>query len=207
MIRAIIFDLGKVLVEFHPLDGMKKLGFSEEVIEEFHKKIFSGLWEQCDARPIGKREIRELFKKAVPGLEQEVDFLWDHITVVTEVYDYSHPWILDLKRRGYQIFILSNYGQQSFEANSKIYPFLADVDGIVVSYQVEMVKPNPEIYRYLAKKYQILPEEAVFLDDRKENVDGAISCGFSGIVFKNYKQAKEELEELLEKQGLSGFRV
>lgn len=201
MIRSVVFDLGKVLVEFHPIEGMRKLGFSQEVIERFQKNIFSGLWEQCDARPIGNREIRELFKRAVPGLEREVDFLWDHIRVVTGVYEYSHSWILDLKRRGYRVFILSNYGQQSFEANKKIYPFLADVDGIVVSYQVEMVKPNPEIYRYLTTKYGILPEEAVFLDDRKENVAAAIACGFSGILFESYKQAREELEKLLERKS------
>lgn len=197
MIRTVVFDLGKVLVEFHPIEGMKKLGFSKEVMERFQSNIFSGLWEQCDAKPIGKEEIRDLFKRAVPGLEREVDFLWDHITVVTGVYDYSHQWILDLKRRGYQVFILSNYGQQAFEANAKVYPFLKDVDGMVISYQVEMVKPNLKIYQYLAEKYQIKPEEAVFLDDRKENVDGAAACGFSGIVFENYKQAREELERLL----------
>ncbi len=197
MIRTVVFDLGKVLVEFHPIEGMKKLGFSKEVMERFQSNIFSGLWEQCDAKPIGKEEIRDLFKRAVLGLEREVDFLWDHITVVTGVYDYSHQWILDLKRRGYQVFILSNYGQQAFEANAKVYPFLKDVDGMVISYQVEMVKPNPKIYQYLAEKYQIKPEEAVFLDDRKENVDGAAACGFSGIVFENYKQAREELERLL----------
>lgn len=197
MIRTVVFDLGKVLVEFHPIEGMKKLGFSKEVMERFQSNIFSGLWEQCDAKPIGKEEIRDLFKRAVPGLEREVDFLWDHITVVTGVYDYSHQWILDLKRRGYQVFILSNYGQQAFEANAKVYPFLKDVDGMVISYQVEMVKPNPKIYQYLAEKYRIKPEEAVFLDDRKENVDGAAACGFSGIVFENYKQAREELERLL----------
>ncbi len=197
MIRTVIFDLGKVLVEFDPVNGMKKLGFSKEIREQFQRNIFSGLWEACDEKPIGNLEIRELFKKAVPGLEQEVDLLWDQITVVTKVYEYSHSWILDLKQRGYQVLILSNYGQQSFEANSKIYPFLADVDGMVISYQVEMMKPNPKIYQYLANQYQIQPKEAVFLDDRKENVDGAISCGFSGIVFQNYTQAREELEHLL----------
>lgn len=198
MIRAIVFDLGNVLVEFDPINGMKKLGFSKEAVTQFQEHIFSGLWEQCDARPIGNKEIRELFKKAVPGFEQEVDVLWDHITVVTRMYEYSQAWISDLKRRGYQVFILSNYGQQSFAANSKLYSFLSDVDGMVISYQVEMMKPNPEIYRYLAEKYHILPEEAVFLDDRKENVDGAIACGFSGILFENYHQGREALENLLE---------
>lgn len=200
MIRAVVFDLGKVLVEFHPIEGMKKLGFSTEVIDRFQKNIFSGLWEQCDEKPIGNLEIRELFKKAVPGMEREVDLLWDQITVVTGVYEYAHPWILELKQRGYQVFILSNYGEQAFNANSKIYPFLADVDGMVISYQVEMVKPNPKIYQYLANQYRIKPEEAVFLDDRKKNVDGAIACGFSGIVFETYQQAREELERLLKKE-------
>lgn len=199
MINTVVFDLGKVLVDFHPLEGMRTLGFSEEVIACFQKAVFSGLWEQCDAGPMGNREIRDLFKTAVPGLEKEVDILWDNITVVTSVYEYSCEWILDLKKRGYRIFILSNYGQQSFEANSRIYPFLKDVDGIVVSYQVKMVKPDAGIYYYLAEKYGIQPKEAVFIDDRRSNVDGAAACGFSGIVFHNYEQARKELEALLGK--------
>jgi len=197
MIHSVVFDLGKVLVDFHPLEGMKKLGFSQKSIDRFQKEIFSGLWEQCDAKPIENARIRDLFKKAVPGLEKEVDLLWDHITVVTDVYDYSREWIADLKKRGYSVYILSNYGQQSFEANSKIYPFLSEVDGMVISYQVSMVKPNPEIYHYLTRKYKISPEEAVFIDDRKRNVEGAVACGFHGILFQNYPQAKKELDQLL----------
>lgn len=199
MINTVVFDLGKVLVDFHPLEGMRKLGFSKEVITRFQNAVFSGLWEQCDARPIGNEEIRDLFKQAVPGLEKEVDILWDHITVVTDVYEYSCEWISDLKKRGYRVFILSNYGQQSFRMNSRTYPFLADVDGMVISYQVEMVKPDRGIYLCLLEKYGLKPDEAVFIDDRKKNVDGAVACGFAGIVFRSYEQAKRELENLLGK--------
>lgn len=199
MINTVVFDLGKVLVDFHPLEGMRKLGFSEEVVSCFQDAVFSGLWEECDARPIGNEEIRTLFKQAVPGLEKEVDILWDNITVVTDVYEYSCEWVSDLKKRGYEVFILSNYGQQSFQKNSKVYPFLANVDGMVISYQVRMMKPDRGIYQCLLEKYRIKPDEAVFIDDRKKNVDGAVACGFSGIVFQNYNQAKEELEGLLEK--------
>lgn len=197
MIRAIIFDLGGVLVDFHPVEGMRKLGFSEEAVHCFADNIFSGLWEECDKRPIGDKEIRRLFKEAVPGFEREVDMLWDHLPVVTNVYDYSHAWIRELKKRGYQIYVLSNFGQRSFEINSSLYTFLKDVDGRVISYEVEMIKPEPGIYHFLAEKYNIIPEEAVFIDDRKVNVDGACACGFRGILFENYEKARKELEKML----------
>ncbi len=197
MINTVIFDLGKVLVDFHPVEGMKKLGFSKEAIEIFCEKIFPEFWEECDKRPISDEEIRRIFKERLPGFEEEVDTLWDNLPVVTGLYDYSCEWVHDLKERGYRIYILSNFGQRAFEINSQVYTFLKDVDGKVVSYEVCMTKPDPEIYNFLAKKYGINPTEAVFIDDRKINVDGAIACGFKSILFENYEQAKDELERML----------
>ncbi|MDD6570878.1 MAG: HAD family phosphatase [Thermoflexaceae bacterium] len=200
MIRTIIFDLGGVLVDFHPVEGMKKLGFSEEAVESFKKNIFSGLWEKCDEKPLEDYAIRKLFKEAVPGFEKEVDLLWDNITAVTGVYDYSCAWIKELKERGYQIYILSNFGQRAFEVNSQLYTFLGDVDGKVISYEVKMIKPDAGIYHYLSEKYHLNPKEAVFIDDRKVNVDGARACGFQGIVFDNYEQARKELEYMMQRE-------
>lgn len=197
MINTIVFDLGGVLVDFHPLDGMRQLGFSKEAMDCFRKNIFSGLWEECDAGPISEKDIRRLFKEAVPGFEREVDMLWDHLPVVTGVYDYSGAWIKELKERGYKIYILSNFGQRAFEINSRLYTFLADVDGRVISYEVEMTKPDAGIYHYLAEKYNFNPDEAVFIDDRRMNVDGARACGFKGILFESHEQAKAELENML----------
>lgn len=197
MIHTIIFDLGKVLVDFHPVDGMKKLGFSAEAMESFKNNIFSGLWEECDAKRMSDSEIRDCFKNAVPGFEHEVDVLWDNIIVVTSVYDYSCAWVKELKERGYKLYVLSNFGQQAFEMNSKMYDFLDYMDGKVVSYDVEIVKPDKRIYECLIEKYKINPENAVFLDDRQENIDGAISCGLNGILFENYEQARTKLEQLL----------
>lgn len=196
-IDTIIFDLGKVLVDFHPVAGMKQLGFSKEAIESFERNIFSGLWEECDAKRMSDKEIRDCFKKAVPGFEHEVDILWDNITVVTSVYEHSGPWVKELKERGYKLYVLSNFGQQAFETNSKLYDFLDYMDGKVVSYDVEIVKPDKRIYECLIEKYGINPENAVFLDDRQVNIDGAAACGLNGIVFENYKQAKIELEQIL----------
>lgn len=197
MIRNIVFDLGGVLVDFHPAEGMRKLGFSKEAASAFQKNIFSRLWELCDRNPLGSDEIRNLFKSRVKGFEREVDLLWDNITAVTGVYDYSCDWIKSLKKRGFRLYVLSNFGQQAFETNSKLYTFLNDMDGKVVSYEIGYIKPEPEIYRHLFEKYGLNPSESVFIDDRMINVDGAEQCGMKGICFKNYEQAAGELERMI----------
>lgn len=198
MIRNIVFDLGSVLVAFHPVEGMRKLGFSEEAVSCFRDNIFSGLWEECDRNPLGNEEIRELFKSCVKGYEKEVDLLWDNISVVTAVYDYSCQWIKSLKERGFRVYVLSNFGQQAFETNSRLYTFLEDMDGKVISYEIGKIKPEPEIYQHLFEKYGLDPSESVFIDDRMVNIEGAIRCGMKGICFENYEQAAGELERLIE---------
>lgn len=198
MIDTIIFDLGKVLVDFHPEQGIRNLGFSEEAVKAFMTNIFPDVWEATDARPYSNEEVRALFKQYVPGYEKEVDLLWtkDNAQKLTAVYDYSLEWVKGLKERGFKVYVLSNFGQQFFAINSKMYPFLQYIDGKVVSYEVSMVKPDLRIYRCLADKYGIVPENAVFIDDRKANIDAAIEFGYKGILFEGYEKTCQMLEKL-----------
>jgi putative hydrolase of the HAD superfamily len=198
MIDTVIFDLGGVLVDFHPVEGMQEIGFSEEAIEVFKEKIFSGVWEQCDRYPYEDNEIRTLFKKTAVGYEKEVDMLWNNLHPISCSFPYSVDWLKSLKERGLKIYVLSNFGKRAFEINSEIYPFLEYIDGKVVSYELMVVKPEPEIYETLIRKYDITPENAVFIDDREINIEGAIACGLKGIVFKSFEQANEELESMLQ---------
>ena len=199
MTDTVIFDLGKVLVDFHPEFGMRQLGFSKEAVEAFMNNIFPTVWETVDARPYSDEEVRRLFKEYVAGFEREVDLLWsgDNAQKLTGVYDYSENWIKSLKDKGYKVYVLSNFGQRFFEINSKMYHFLDYIDGKVISYEVSMVKPDLGIYKCLADKYSIIPQNAVFIDDRKANIDAAVEFGFKGIVFESYAQANEELEKIL----------
>ena len=199
-IKNIVFDLGGVLVDFHPDLCMKKLGFSGQAIDAFHDKIFPVFWEECDKYPYEDEEIRFLFKERLPGFEKEVDLLWDYLPTITGVREYSNEWLRKLKEEGYSIYILSNYGKNSFAINSPTYDFLKYADGMVISYQISELKPDRAIYEYLLKKYDLRAEESVFIDDRQINIDGAKRCNMQGILFKNYEQAKKELEEMLEEK-------
>lgn len=197
MIDTIIFDLGKVLVDFHPEAGMRAMGFSEDAIQVFLDKIFSGVWEECDRYPYEDAEIRALFMDKVPGYEVYVDMLWDNLHPITGVRGYAKEWLASLKKKGLKLYVLSNFGKRAFEINSEIYDFLELMDGGVISYEVEMTKPEPGIYEYLLKKYGIEREHAVFLDDRIENVEAARSLGINAILFENYETARLELNEIL----------
>ena len=98
------------------------------------------------------------------------------------------------------MYVLSNYGKNSFEINSPTYDFLKYVDGMVISYEICELKPDKAIYEHLLNKYDLKPEESVFIDDRQINVDGAVNCNIYGILFENYPQASMALRKLLEEK-------
>lgn len=182
-IDTVIFDLGGVLVKFDPANGMRKMGFSEETVQVFMEKIFSGLWESFDKINCTEEYARAEFKKIMVGYEKEVDILWDRLHDITGVYDYSYDWVKGLKDQGVKCYVLSNFGSASFKKNSELYTFLELMDGGVVSYEIETIKPDARIYEELLMKYKIDCERAVFIDDRQINVDGAKAVGLNSLLF------------------------
>ena len=110
---------------------------------------------------------------------------------------HTMPWVKALKERGYRLYVLSNYGEYLFLKSKDRLDFMPYMDGAVISYQIQMIKPDQEIYEYILNKYGLLPEESVFIDDRPENVEGAKLIGMNGILFEDFEQASGELEKML----------
>jgi HAD superfamily hydrolase (TIGR01509 family) len=69
--------------------------------------------------------------------------------------------------------------------------------GIVISGEVQMMKPEPEVFAHLLEKYELRPEQSVFVDDLSANVDAAKRVGLHGILFKDAVQCGSELDQLL----------
>ena len=68
-------------------------------------------------------------------------------------------------------------------------------DGMVISYQVKMMKPDPEIFRYTAEKLNFLPQETLFIDDSQGNVEGAIKAGLEGYRFTTPGALRKDLQQ------------
>lgn len=203
MIRNIIFDIGNVLACFRWRDLFAELGFTGEKFDRIAAAtiLHPTMWPEFDRSLMSDEEIIASCIARAPEYEEEIRMIFERTELLVEEYPYSYGWIKELKERGYKIYLLSNYGKTSFEAavNHGRLSFLPLIDGKMISYEVKIVKPEPGIYEALIKKYNLLPQECVFLDDREDNVEAAVKMGFQGIVVEAYEQASEALNDLLKK--------
>ncbi|MCI6998266.1 MAG: HAD family phosphatase [Eubacterium sp.] len=198
MIKNIIFDVGNVLVEYNPDGLMCRLGFDEETLQAVNQAVFQNeLWNESDRGVLSPEELLEAFIANNPAYEKEIRQVIDAVGDTISLMPYTVEWVKGLKEKGYHLYILSNYAEYTYEKTSHKMEFLPYMDGVVFSYRCKLIKPEKEIYEYICETYGLKPEESVFLDDRKDNVEAARNMGMHGIVFENYAQGSETLEQLL----------
>lgn len=197
-ITTIIFDIGQVLAAFDWLGYLDSMNLPPEKREKMVLATLHDLshWDEHDRGILTDEEFIQKSLKKVPGIEKELREFFKNIHNMVWEYDYAEQWVLDFKKAGYRLYVLSNYGTTTFAYAKEHFKFLKHMDGMVISSDVHYVKPEPEIYRILLDKYQIIPEESVFMDDRADNVEIAASFGIHAIQFKNREQAMEELKAL-----------
>lgn len=194
MIKNIILDVGKVLVAWEPRMAMQKLGFDEKTAEIVAKATAeSAEWAETDRGVKSDAELLTAFIVNAPDYEREINIFWENVDEAIWQLDYTKAWIGRFKELGYHVYILSNYGSWTYKKTQEALSFLSDVDGALFSYEVKHVKPEPEIYQALLKRFDLKAEECVFLDDCQENIDGARAQGIEGIRFLGYEDAKEKL--------------
>jgi len=197
MIHNIVLDVGRVLVAWQPKETMRELGIPEDIITVLSKALFeSGVWNETDRGVLSDDEFLALAIHQAPEYEEEVRLFWDNVDKAIWQLPYAKDWICAMKRAGYHVYILSNYGNWSFEkTKEEALNFLEEVDGSIFSYQIKQIKPDAGIFLALCDKYSLCAEECVFLDDLPANVKGAQAVGMKGIVFTGLDDALHELEK------------
>ena len=198
MIKNIILDVGRVLVAWQPKETMRELGIAGETVTILSEALFdSGVWNEADRGVLSDDAFLELAVRQVPEYETEVRLFWNNVDKAIWQLPYAKPWIRAMKKAGYGVYILSNYGNWTYEKTKDIaLDFLEDVDGAVFSYEVKQIKPDAAIFEALCDKYSLNAKECVFLDDLPANIEGAKKFGMHGIVFKGLQDSLEELRKL-----------
>lgn len=169
MIKNIIFDIGNVLVRFQPDEAMREIGIEENKIAALaHATYENPVWVELDRGVIPENEIIDEMVKVAPQYEADIRrFFKEGKAFVVKAFDYAADWIKELKSRGYKVYLLSNYPKEYFELHThNELSFVSLVDGKVISAMVGMIKPDAGIYQCLFDKYNLNPEECVFIDDR-----------------------------------------
>lgn len=198
-LTSVIFDIGRVLVAYNWEDYLHSFGFEKEKEELLARAMFAGpYWKELDRGIWSEAKLLDAFTSLAPSCRREIETVYAHAEQCISGLPYARPWIRELKDQGLKVYYLSNYSLQTRMKTSKALNFLDLMDGGLFSYEVKMVKPEPEIYRELLRRYpEIIPEQSVFLDDTASNVEAARCFGMQGILFRHFAQGKRELELLL----------
>ena len=133
MIDTIIFDVGRVLVNWDYESYLKRFAFGPEKTKAI-------------AAPEYTEEIKEVFA---------------HCEETITPLPYAESWVRSLKEKGYRLYILSNYSGDLFERTKEKMPFLPYMDGTLFSYTCHLIKPEPEIYQHLIQKFSLTPDRCV----------------------------------------------
>lgn len=197
MISTIIFDMGGVLMDF---DADRFLSKYPELMpadrEILFEQVFTGGgWRHLDHGAYSDEEYVEIVCRRMPKrlhyYVEELIMRWDDPIVPIEG---TADIVRELKAGGYKIYLLSNAGPRQKDYFKRV-PGNECFDASVVSAYEKIWKPMPEIYQLLLDRYDLRPEECIFIDDIKENVDAAADLGIDAIQFTNAEDLRAELEK------------
>ena len=195
MIENIIFDLGNVLISYDPKSFVEKY-VKEENRERFYEVIFrSKEWLELDRGTLEYNEAIDIFSEKLPEERESVERLFkNNIQDVLFPID-KNIELLPLLKKGYKLYILSNFHREAFLEFMKRYDLRKYFDGGVISYEAKLLKPEKEIYQEILSKYNLIPERTLFIDDTLVNIEGAKKLGIDVIHLKKKERLKDELLE------------
>lgn len=198
VIKNIILDIGDVLVRFMPEEAVNQVGVPKHKRQAvLDATVGSVFWPELDRGVMEESEVIDKMIMAAPDCSDEINRFFQYGKEwIVEEFEYTRPWIQTMKEAGLRVYLLSNYPKSYFEIHKQNQlSFVEMVDGMMISACEGIVKPEEEIYKKLLNKYNLIPEECLFFDDRAVNVEGAKACGICASVFTGIDDAIHTLHE------------
>ncbi|MBO4686771.1 MAG: HAD family phosphatase [Lachnospiraceae bacterium] len=196
MIKNVVLDMGNVLLDYNPEISLNLYCSSEEEKDVIRRELFEGPeWALGDRGDIRDADRFELVKVRVPAAYHEaLRNCTDHWDICMNPLPGAREFCELVKERGYGIYVLSNSSDAFYRYFPKFLP-LDFFNGVFVSSDYRMLKPDAEIYEAFLARYGLLAEECLFIDDRAENVAGAEEVGMQTFRFcGDYREVMGRLE-------------
>jgi len=199
-IKNIIFDLGNTLVYFD-------LGYFYSGIAEREKRLNAAKFKKfiiknrLDIKLItGRLSHKDFFKKLKKKFDLKIGYN-DFIYFYSDIF-----WVNENMKRflekisrvkKYKLYLLSNTDSPHINFINNNFPFIKIIKNRVLSYKVNMAKPDKKIFQYTLDKFKLLPEETVLIDDIKENLLSAQKLGINTIHYSSHRKFTSEISRLI----------
>ena len=192
---AVVFDIGNVLIEWHP-----ERFYDRAIGEERRRTLFDAidLHGMNEAIDRGAPFRDTIYKVADRHPEWEADIRrWhdDWIEMASPAIPHSVALLGELRSKGIPCFCLSNFGVGSFAFAETQYEFLTEFDRRFISGQLGVIKPEPRIYEIVEEESGVDPAHILFIDDKAENIAAAKARGWKTHLFEGPKGLAARLVE------------
>jgi len=196
--HAVIFDVGRVLVDWEIRFLYERLIPEDEALDAFLRDVVTPEWHfQHDAgRPFAETSVE--LTAQYPHHAELIELFGPRFNDTNSSAIPGMPELLaELDSAGVPLFAITNFSGEFFPPFRLKYPDMFDrFRDIVVSGDEKMMKPDAAIYRLALGRFGLRPEEAVFVDDNRDNVAGATALGIHGILFTDEPALRAELAGL-----------
>lgn len=192
MIKNLVFDIGGIIID--DSDKLLKgyLGLSSNEFNELNRTIYGDVrWgNKVMLGYMSQEEYAKELTSEHPRQRNEIEkcLLSKYQPEVVPILHKNLNYIRDLKKTDkYKMYVLSNLTETTYHY---LEEYLQVFDGGIYSFQTHTKKPGPQIYRTLFQTYSLKPEECLFFDDRKRNIEASESLGMRGIVVSSLEDIK-----------------
>ena len=170
----------------------------DEERKYFLTEVCNDQWnfQQDAGRSIAEAEL-ELIPK-FPHYENAIKMYYkNHRKMIRGTFEESIKVLRQLKDKNYKCYVLSNWSAETFEGIPIDYPFMQLFDGLLISGEDKLIKPDQAIYQLAKKRFNLDPEKTVFIDDKLENIEAAQKMNFKTIHLTNPKNIEMEIKKFL----------
>jgi 2-haloacid dehalogenase len=194
-VKAVVFDLGGVLIDWDPRYLYRKLLDDEAAVEEFLATVCTPEWnaEQDRGRPFAEGVAELVERHPVHAVaitayhERWPEMLGGAVGGTVEV-------LAELGAAGVPVYALTNWSAETFGVARERFEFLEWFDGVLVSGEERMIKPDPAIFRLLLDRFGLDPGATFYVDDSEPNVEAAGRLGFDAVRFRTPARLRRDLE-------------
>lgn len=195
-INTIVYDIGNVLIDWDPRHLYRQLIEEEAEMDRFLNNVCHYKWNlEQDRGRLWADAIAEKIKE-FPEHERLIrayDERWTDM--VSGPIPGSVEILMEL-RKHYPLYAITNFSREKWDVATKNFPFLNVFKGVTVSADVKLLKPDHAIYQHFLETFKLDPATLLFIDDRAENVEAAIQCGFNAVQFTCADKLKSDLKDL-----------